>query len=94
MAKNKNIPANVTDYFCQIIENTVHIRKERNIVRPDMIHLLLEAQKGRQNHEETSEINEGFSSVSDSELTKNRRKQEITLDDINSQAFVFFFGRV
>ena len=57
-----------------------------------MIHLLLEAQKGRQNHEETSEINEGFSSVSDSELTKNRRKQEITLDDINSQAFVFFLA--
>lgn len=56
-----------------------------------MIYLLLEAQKGRQNHEETFGISEGFSSVSDSELTKNRRKQEITLDDINSQAFVFFF---
>lgn len=57
-----------------------------------MIHLLLEAQKGRQNHEETFGISEGFSSVSDSELTKNRRKQEITLDDINSQAFVFFLA--
>jgi cytochrome P450 family 9 len=57
-----------------------------------MIHLLLEAQKGRQHLDEEIKVSEGFSSVSESEVTKNRRKQEITLEDITAQAFVFFLA--
>jgi cytochrome P450 family 9 len=88
----KVIPPRVSDYFSKIIEETLRTRKEKQIVRPDMIHLLMEAQKGRQHHDEEVKVSEGFSSVSDSELTKNRRKQEITVEDITAQAFIFFLA--
>jgi cytochrome P450 family 9 len=88
----KVISPAVSNYFSKIIEETVQARKEKHIVRPDMIHLLLEAQKGRQHLDEEIKVSEGFSSVSESEVTKNRRKQEITLEDITAQAFVFFLA--
>ncbi|KAJ3640966.1 hypothetical protein Zmor_027498 [Zophobas morio] len=65
------IPTNVTNYFSKIIEDTVRTRRDKNIVRPDMIQLLMEAQNNDAN---------------------NQNKREITLDDINSQAFIFFLA--
>lgn len=66
LLKIKVIPSKISDYFTRIITETVKIRKDLNIIRPDMIHLLLEAQK-----EETAHI---------------------TLDDIVSQAFVYYLA--
>lgn len=36
----------VTAFFRDIVVNTIKIREEKRIVRPDMIHLLMEARKG------------------------------------------------
>lgn len=55
------IPLKIAKYFTEIINDTVKVRQEKNILRPDMIHLLLEA-------------------------------QNITPDDITSQAFIFFLA--
>jgi cytochrome P450 family 9 len=88
----KVIPPRVSDYFSKIIEETIRTRTEKQIERPDMIHLLMEAQKGRQHLDEEVKVSEGFSSVSESEMTKNRRDQEITLEDITAQAFIFFLA--
>jgi cytochrome P450 family 9 len=56
----KVISPAVSNYFSKIIEETVQARKEKHIVRPDMIHLLLEAQKGRQHLDEEIKVSEGF----------------------------------
>lgn len=40
------MPSGVTKYFRKIIHDTVTIREDRNIVRPDMLNLLIQAKKG------------------------------------------------
>ena len=38
-------------YFVQIVQNNIDKRRKEKIVRPDMIHLLLEAQANKNNIE-------------------------------------------
>ncbi|XP_014488265.1 PREDICTED: uncharacterized protein LOC106751726 [Dinoponera quadriceps] len=59
-----------SQFFKRIVAETIKIREEQGIVRPDMIHLLMQARD-----------KEGRSSVHD-----------MTLDDIVSQAFIFFLA--
>ncbi|KAG5348096.1 CP9E2 protein, partial [Acromyrmex charruanus] len=61
--------SDTSKFFKKIVEETIRTRKEQGIVRPDMIHLLMQAQ----NKEGTS-------------------VHKMTLDDIVSQAFIFFFA--
>lgn len=88
----KVIPTKVANFFTNLVKDTIRTRKEKKIVRPDMIHLLLEAQKGHQNKDENMDVDEGFSTVSESEVTKQNQKKEITDQDIISQALIFFLA--
>lgn len=55
------IPIYVCDYFRNVIKETTEIRVRENIVRPDMLNLLLEAKKGSLKVEEQKgEENRGF----------------------------------
>ncbi|XP_012529335.1 cytochrome P450 9e2-like [Monomorium pharaonis] len=56
-------------FFKNVVEETIRMRKQHNIVRPDMIHLLIQA-----------------------EDKKSDSAHKMTLDDIVSQAFSFFFA--
>ncbi|KAF5288516.1 hypothetical protein FQA39_LY15384 [Lamprigera yunnana] len=69
---------NVASFFRKIVRETIHYRKQNNVVRPDMIHLLLEASKKLQNPSETAK------SKSDG--------SELSHDDITAQALIFFFA--
>ncbi|XP_017776436.1 PREDICTED: cytochrome P450 9e2-like [Nicrophorus vespilloides] len=85
----------VSTFFRRIVKDTIKMREENNITRPDMIHLLMEARKGRFNYEETSAVQEtGFATVEESEVGMNAKKQKdaITDDDITAQALIFFFA--
>jgi len=62
-------PPATSKFFKRIVGETITVREEQNIVRPDMIHLLMQARDK--------------DSVSASKMT---------LDDIVSQAFIFFFA--
>jgi len=62
-------PSATSKFFKRIVGETITMREEQNIVRPDMIHLLMQARDK--------------DSVSASKMT---------LDDIVSQAFIFFFA--
>lgn len=74
---------NVNTYFSSIIKDTMKTREENNIIRHDMIHLLMEAKKGRlQSNEETDKTEE----------TTQKAKMQITDIDIIAQAMVFFFA--
>ncbi|XP_072748024.1 cytochrome P450 9e2-like [Anoplolepis gracilipes] len=56
-----------SEFFKKIVGETIKIREEQGIIRPDMIHLLMQARE------------------------KNS-SNKMTLEDIVSQAFIFFFA--
>jgi len=56
-------------FFKKVVVETIRAREEQNIVRPDMIHLLIQARD-----------------------KEDASVQKLTLDDIVSQAFSFFFA--
>ncbi|CAG9824163.1 unnamed protein product [Phaedon cochleariae] len=87
------VSTKLKNFFLTLVEDSIRIREEKNIVRPDMIHLLMEAQKGVLKYEEDKEIVDGFSTVKESDIGKQiRSKTELTNMDIASQAFIFFLG--
>ncbi|KMQ88919.1 cytochrome p450 9e2-like protein [Lasius niger] len=63
------VPPSTSEFFKRIVAETIRTRDEQGIVRPDMIHLLMQARDkdGPSNH-------------------------KMTLDDIVSQAFIFFLA--
>ncbi|KAJ8973163.1 hypothetical protein NQ317_007504 [Molorchus minor] len=87
-------PPNVTEFFRKLIKETTTYRQQQNIVRPDMIHLLMEAKKGRLKHESgvANETETGFATVEESSLGTSISKMEITDDVMTAQALVFFLA--
>ncbi|XP_011705668.1 PREDICTED: cytochrome P450 9e2-like, partial [Wasmannia auropunctata] len=61
------IPSTTTEFFKKIVQETIKAREEQNIVRPDMIHLLMQSRYKDSVH-------------------------KMSLDDIVSQAFIFFLA--
>ncbi|XP_011869161.1 PREDICTED: cytochrome P450 9e2-like [Vollenhovia emeryi] len=61
-------PLATAKFFKKIVGETIKEREERDIIRPDMIHLLMQARG------------------------KDNASSKMTLDDIVSQAFIFFFA--
>ncbi|XP_071648923.1 cytochrome P450 9e2-like [Temnothorax longispinosus] len=62
-------PPAITEFFKKIVEETIRAREEQGIVRPDMIHLLMQARD-----------------------KEGAGVHKMTLDDIVSQAFIFFLA--
>ncbi|RZC41760.1 cytochrome P450 9e2-like [Asbolus verrucosus] len=88
------LPSDFSDFFLAIIKNAIKLREAEEIVRPDMIHLLMEARKGRLKHEKTDSGDDaGFATVEESEIGKNQNYAiEITDEVITAQALVFFIA--
>ncbi|XP_063915540.1 cytochrome P450 9e2-like [Zophobas morio] len=85
----------VNNFFTTIVKSSIRSREQLGIVRPDMIHLLLEARKNGLKHEETQPAQDtGFATVQESEIHKDPKnaKAEITDQDMTSQALIFFFA--
>ncbi|KAJ3645290.1 hypothetical protein Zmor_022956 [Zophobas morio] len=85
----------VTDFFTNIVKSNIQSREKHGIVRPDMIHLLLQARKNELKHDESEPVQDtGFATVAESETNKDvqNTKREITDEDIISQALLFFFA--
>lgn len=77
-----------------MVKESIALRETKNITRPDMIHLLLEAKKGRL-VDETDKFKEyeiGFATVEESNYGKSKRKLPITEDLIAAQALIFFIA--
>lgn len=69
-----------SNYFYKVIDETIKAREEQNVVRPDMINLLLEARK------ETKSPHNGLGDVAKTRTVK------ISNGEITSQAMIFFFA--
>ncbi|KAK5641474.1 hypothetical protein RI129_010021 [Pyrocoelia pectoralis] len=85
----------VADFFRSIVRETIKIREEQNITRPDMIHLLMQAGTGQLKDEKDVSVPEaGFAAVQESEIGKNEKKRKfaITNEDITAQVLLFFFA--
>ncbi|KAF2889773.1 hypothetical protein ILUMI_16400, partial [Ignelater luminosus] len=87
-------PKSVSTFFRGIIKDTLKVRRERGIIRPDMIHLLMEAKQGRLEYVESKKLeNSGFAVVEEYTKLKNLQSKEkpiLTDEDIVAQALVFF----
>ncbi|KAF5296535.1 hypothetical protein FQR65_LT01525 [Abscondita terminalis] len=98
LAKLARVPIinkKVRKFFTTLVRDTIKLRKEKGVVRPDMLHLLMEAQKGQLKYEENDITPEaGFAVVEESELGKMQRKRKIQITDeiITAQALIFFFA--
>lgn len=87
------LPNDLAVFFKNLVKETISIRESRSIVRPDMIHLLLEAKKGRlQDSAMTKQDDTGFATVDESSYGMGHKKLPITEDLITAQALVFFLA--
>nr|XP_023020330.1 cytochrome P450 9e2-like [Leptinotarsa decemlineata] len=78
-------------YFHDLIHSTIKTRKEKGIVRCDLIHLLMEAKEGKKKLEkEDNHMDTGYATVQ--EETTGTQTRNITDDDIVAQAMIFFFA--
>ncbi|XP_050297701.1 cytochrome P450 9e2-like isoform X2 [Anthonomus grandis grandis] len=81
-------------YLKTIIYETIHVREEEQIIRQDMINLLLEVKKGiKKEHNET--VDTGFSTAKESDYLdkyKSNKPKQLTDLDIAAQSFIFFFA--
>ncbi|CAH2269488.1 jg27297 [Pararge aegeria aegeria] len=83
------------DFFVDLVLNTMKDRQIRHIVRPDMIHLLMEAKKGRLSHgekidSENSNRDAGFATVEESTVGKKNINRVWSDMDLIAQATLFF----
>ncbi|KAK5641869.1 hypothetical protein RI129_010416 [Pyrocoelia pectoralis] len=87
------IPQSVSTFFRRVIKETIDSRENGELVRHDMIHLLLEARKGRIIRDEPETAETEFAAVQESNIHHGKPpKLELTDEDITAQALVFFFG--
>ncbi|KAM3966419.1 cytochrome P450 9e2-like isoform 1-T3 [Aphomia sociella] len=81
-------------FFKNIVLNTMQNREERNIIRPDMIHLLMEAKKGKLTYDEKTakDADAGFATVEESSVGKKAVDRVWSENDLVAQAFIFFIA--
>ncbi|XP_045535827.1 cytochrome P450 9e2 [Papilio machaon] len=84
----------IKNFFLNLVLGTMSDREAKQIVRPDMIHLLMEAKKGRLTHEEKSaaDADAGFATVEESTVGKKNIDRVWSDTDLVAQAVVFFIA--
>nr|QOW41329.1 cytochrome P450 monooxygenase CYP9G18 [Conogethes punctiferalis] len=84
-------PKATMNFFRDIVSNTMEQREKHNIVRPDMIQLLMEAVKGTLNANSATEKEKdvGFATVHE-EMKHNAVTREWTQNELAGQVFIFF----
>nr|BBE49551.1 cytochrome P450 monooxygenase [Adoxophyes honmai] len=80
------------NFFRQLVTQTMKERETKNIYRPDMIHLLIEAKKGNLTHEEdkTNSADAGLATVEESSIGKKNNHRVWEDEDLVAQAVIFF----
>lgn len=80
-------------FYNNLVHGTIKHRAKEGIIRPDMIHLLMEARKGSLRNEHERD-NEGFATVEEvsSDQLKGGQKRVWDDDDLTAQCFLFFLA--
>lgn len=81
-------------FFRQTVNETMNYREKNSIVRPDMIHLLMQTKQGNLSHDAVSDEKaiESLAAVEESELGKEKRTTLWTNDELVAQCLVFFLA--
>ncbi|XP_058064822.1 probable cytochrome P450 9f2 [Anopheles bellator] len=82
-------------FFRGTITETMRVRDEQQIFRPDMIELLMQAKKGSLKHQQADEPQvaaEGFATVEESQIGRRAHDRRWTDSELVAQAFIFFFA--
>nr|BBE49548.1 cytochrome P450 monooxygenase [Adoxophyes honmai] len=84
----------VAAFFMHIVLSSMKDREAHNILRPDMIHLLMEAKKGQLKHEDKADedANAGFATVDESTVGKKTVDKVWSDTDLVAQAALFFLA--
>ncbi|CAH2105979.1 unnamed protein product [Euphydryas editha] len=83
------------DFFVELVMSTMKDRDARHIIRPDMIHLLMEAKKGKLVHDDKNgneNQDTGFSTVEESSIGKKDNDRVWSDIDLIAQAVLFFIA--
>uniref|UniRef100_A0A182W957 Cytochrome P450 n=1 Tax=Anopheles minimus TaxID=112268 RepID=A0A182W957_9DIPT len=84
-----------TEYFTEIIRDTLKTREAHGIVRPDMVNLLIQARKGvlkqQREVEERDEV-KGFATVEESDVGKTGKSLQMTELEMVAQCLIFFLA--
>lgn len=84
-----------TKFFQDAISETMKIREQQGIVRPDVINLLLQAKKGKLSYEtekDSDKVVDGFATVEESQVGRTTVTRTWEDDDLIAQTFIFFFA--
>lgn len=85
-----------TTFLRTLITESMKIREEKHIVRPDMINLLMEARKGHLAHSNQSNLDKddsaGFATVEESNVGMRSVKREWSDNEILAQCFLFLLA--
>jgi len=82
-----------TKFFQDAVSETMKMRDEQGIVRPDLINLLMQAKKGNLAHElDTERDVDGFATVEESQIGKRTVTRTWEDDDLIAQSLIFFFA--
>uniref|UniRef100_A0A0K8TUK8 unspecific monooxygenase n=1 Tax=Epiphyas postvittana TaxID=65032 RepID=A0A0K8TUK8_EPIPO len=94
MLKTRLFTEATQNFFKQLVTQTMRERETKNIHRPDMIHLLMEAKKGNLTHEEdkTSTSDAGLATVEESNIGKKINNRVWADEDLVAQAVIFFIA--
>lgn len=85
---------NLTKFFKSLILDTITLRESKNILRPDMINIIMQVRKGDLNKEvqdEKPQLNEGFATV-ELNVSKSDVKKEWSDDELVAQCLLFFLA--
>lgn len=86
-------PKDAITFLRHTVLTAMKEREENNIVRPDLIQLLIEAKKGTLKHENNNdEKDAGFAAVDECLTEQSHIKEGWEDDYLVSQAFLFFFA--
>uniref|UniRef100_A0A1L8E4L3 Putative cytochrome n=1 Tax=Nyssomyia neivai TaxID=330878 RepID=A0A1L8E4L3_9DIPT len=85
-------PPKETKFFRSLVTDSMKLRDQQHIVRPDMIHLLMEAQKGKLNHGTSEKDSAGFATVDESSVGLKKSDRIWTETEIVAQCFLFLLA--
>ncbi|KAK5643740.1 hypothetical protein RI129_007585 [Pyrocoelia pectoralis] len=84
----------IREFFTAIVNESIELREKSNIIRPDVLHLLMESRKGPMKvEEEIKDIpDEGFAVVEESGYDQGIEQIKMTNEMITAQALIFFLA--
>lgn len=82
------------NFFRQTVNETMDYREKNGIVRPDMIHLLMQAKNGKLSHEpkKEDEASESLAAVEESEVGQSSITTVWKNDELVAQCLLFFLA--